>query len=168
MVNEELQAFVENFKKEFKDRFGYRPYVFYTNETAVSTVLTTSNKTPKLSTVSFDIIEKVANKLLKATVSYKGLPYYPITSRKRQRDVINFKHCTMKVMYSMGYTVVSIGNLLNVSHCTVSVALAKINDFINMGDDITINIINAITNEIKEQTRPNDLFQSDTRGENNT
>lgn len=156
MVKPETKEFVNNFINKFYDLYGYKPFVFY------------GVQKTKLKVFDFEKIEKVANTLLKAILDDKKLPYYPITNRKRQRDVINVKHSVMKIMYEMGYTVMAIGKLLNVSHSTVSVGIAKINSFVEINDQVILSIISNIKYELEKQIKPDDNVQSDSGGKINT
>jgi hypothetical protein len=52
----------------------------------------------------------------------------------------------------MGYTVLKIGQCLNINHSTVSVAIAKVEGFLSIQDPVFTYIIKTLENEIENKT----------------
>jgi hypothetical protein len=145
----EMREYVENFIDDFKIRYGVRPVVLYNEK---SYHKKTAHLTAKLKPVSFSVVEQIANKILKENLEGANMQFYPITSRKRKRDIINYKHAVCKILYDMGYTVVKIGQCLNINHSTVSVAVAKVEGFLSIQDPVFTYIVKTLQNEIENKT----------------
>ncbi len=138
----EIKEFVDEFIASFIQKFGYKPIVMFSNNEfkGVTKVL------------PFPKIEEIANRQLKEALDNSNSKFFfPITSKKRKRMVIYYKHCTAKLMYDMGYTMTYIAKCLNMSHSTVSVSVYKIHQFVGINDAIICNILNSLKNEIIEQ-----------------
>lgn len=144
----EMREYVEKFIDNFKDRYKIKPVVLY-SEKGYKHV---THLRTKIRPVAFTIIEEVANRQLKEKLESAKMQVYPITSRKRKRDVINYKHAVCKMLYDMGYTVMVIGKYLNINHSTVSVAIAKVEEFLSIQDPIFTYIIRNLQNEIEDKT----------------
>lgn len=148
ILEREMREYVENFIDEFKIKYGIRPVVLYAERNNKKTVHLQSNLKP----VSFHVIEEIANRLLKEELEASNMEVYLITSKKRKRDVINYKHAVCKILYDMGYTVVKIGQCLNIDHSTVSVAVSKVEGFLSIQDPVFTHLVKTLQNEIENKT----------------
>jgi hypothetical protein len=156
ILEQEMQKYAEKFIDDFKIRYGIKPVVLYNEK---SYHKKTSHLTAKLKPVGFSIVEEIANRILKENLEGANMHFYPITSRKRKRDIINYKHAVCKILYDMGYTVLKIGQCLNINHSTVSVSIAKVEGFLSIGDPVFTYIVKTLQDEIENKTRDIDSIQ---------
>jgi hypothetical protein len=139
LARRHMRELVAEFIKRFRERFGHTPLVIYDESRA------------KIKPTSMEKVESYANLLLKHELINKGMKIETLQTKRRYREIIMYKYAVMKILYDMGYTTTSIGRHFGMSHSTVVIAVGKVNDFIDIGDDMYINIINAIKNGLQEQ-----------------
>jgi hypothetical protein len=156
ILEQQIQEYVNKFIDDFKLRYDIKPVVLYTLKDYRKKG---THLSARLKPVPFNVVEEVANKILKENLDASNMPFLPITSRKRKRDIINYKHAVCKILYDMGYTVVKIGQCLNINHSTVSVAIAKVEGFLSISDPVFTDIVKTLQHEIENKTRDIDSIQ---------
>lgn len=151
-VDKKARQDVLDFSRQFYINYGIYPIVLY------------SLNKDKSKTITLPDMEAVVNKLL----FEKFGDTYDIRSKTRLRHIVMYRQIMFKILYDMGYTIVSIAKYFNYNHATILYSKDCVNDFLKLKDSQFLNVYNIIINEINQKNVYDDSVQSDDRGESDS
>jgi chromosomal replication initiation ATPase DnaA len=141
----EIVLFIEDFKREFRDKFDIDPKVLWSY-----------NKEQQPPKIDLRILEQAANSLLEDDIFVDG-----IKSKSRRKEVVMLRQCMFKIARESGYTLTSIGSYFDYDHATILYSVTHVNNLLKTKDKLTIVTLHKLQDVLEKQFRNDGDVQHD-------
>ena len=128
----EISAFIEDFKKEFRSRFDIDPRVLWSYNKDFSP--------PKLTLTE---LEKITNTFVEDPIFADG-----VKSKTRRKEIVILRQCMFKIARESGYTLTSIGSYFDFDHATILYSVTHVNNLLKTKDKLTISTLTNLQDAI--------------------
>ncbi len=138
-MEQEIEEYVLNFKREFCKKFGTVPKVNYR-----------VGKKYKIPEITFRELNNIADKIIFSNRKLRHLDSVKV--RNRKRALVLIRQCIFKIASEQGYTLQSIGDYFGgYDHSTVLYGANTFNKLLDVHDLDAVSTFKIFENEIKDK-----------------